>query len=426
MFIVFEGHKIQAISKTIPSTSSYIPLPANLSRLSLDILKKEYEVVNNSLVKKPAEVLGTFPLSGSRIALVTSFGENCGMSTYSSYLVSELKKHAANVHIFAEMSSAGNTPDVTRCWDRAKGDYSGILENIKAYKPDIIFVQHEYGSFSNPVSWNMMIGNLSARWRTIVALHSVYAHQDKLVFEAPCTEIIVHSKGGRDLLRKKGIDHCPVHYIPHGCIPQREMDLKYSSMNEHQTLFQFGFGFEYKGWSSVQDIVKNLKGSFPDISYIGIFNFSKFYLSFHEKYFSDLMQQIEAKGLQDSIILHKGFRSEDVLFSYMKQSKVNIFPYWNHQDWLVYGASGAVRLALASGTPTVVGRVPFFYEFDGYLPICDTVEEYTKEIEKILKDSNYKKQLQDRMAQFIEERSWSRVAAWYLSVTKQEDFTPQI
>jgi glycosyltransferase involved in cell wall biosynthesis len=275
---------------------------------------------------------------------------------------------------------------------------------------------------NNPVQWNTLIGHLSSLYRTVVVLHSVYEHKDKLVFEAPCNEIIVHSLLGRETLIQKGITHAPIHYIPHGCIPPIEMDLKWSTLSNKPVVFQFGFGFEYKGWGNANTIIEKLKEEFSDITYIGVFNVSKFCAPMQTLYHASLMKSIRDKNLQNNVVLHRGFRSEEVLFSYMRQAKVNLFPYWNHFEWLVHGASGAVRLALASGTPTIVGDVPFFDEFKGYIPVCSEPEQYVEEIKRLLKEPAYCEEIKTNMHTFITERTWDKVAGWYLACTPDKPF----
>lgn len=362
-----------------------------------------------------------------KIAMVGAYGTNCGMATYSRYLIDEMRPYGT-IKVFAEYTDekVGDTADVVRCWDRSTGVYHNIIGEVKKFAPDIVYVQHEYGSFGNPAGWNTLIGHLSHLYRTVVVLHSVYDHPDKLIFEAPCQEIIVHSESARELLKRRKVDHCRIHLIPHGCMKAITLPVPYSTAKAKKIIFQYGFGFEYKGWNNVPEIISGLKDNFPDVTYIGIFNMSKFYLSFHEKYYSQLMNNFVDSRLDGNIVLHKGFRSEEIILSYMKQARVNLFPYWNHPDWLVHGASGAVRLALASGTPTIVGDVPFFSEFKGYIPVCKNVKEYIVEIEKIFRDKAYADQVRAKTLTFINERSWDRIARWYLSITQEKDFTAPV
>jgi len=426
MYVGYNGSRIECVTPTPVNSPNlkFIRLDSEYLKIPPAIIKQRFEVLNGKLLPKKTSEQNLSSYKGLKIAIVSSYGSNCGMSTYCKYLITEMKKMVNEIKIFAEIdASLPEDPSVLRCWDRAKGTYYGVVKEVVKFEPDIVYIQHEYGSFTNYSQWNVLVGHLSSLYRTVVVLHSVYDHAAKLVIEAPCREIIVHSALGRDLLKQKGVNHALIHYIPHGCISERSERPKYASMIDEHVIFQYGFGFEYKGWSNVSGIIEELKKEFKEATYIGVFNTSKFCLTQHNDYYTKLMEEIRNRNLESNIVLHKGFRSEEILFSYMQQSRVNLFPYWNHHDWMVHGASGAVRLALASGTPTVVGNVPFFYEFKDYLPVCSNQEEFVAQIKKIFKDEAYAFSIKQRMKDFIEERSWDKIAAWYLSVDSNAEFT---
>jgi glycosyltransferase involved in cell wall biosynthesis len=188
-------------------------------------------------------------------------------------------------------------------------------------------------------------------------------------------------------------------------------------------IFQYGFGFEYKGWENAIRIVEKLKEKYPDVLYVGVFNISRFSQEFSEGYYERLMDEVRAKKLQANFVLHKGFRSEEVLLSYLKQARVGLFPYWNHPEWRVYGASGAIRLVLASGIPIVLGDVPFFEEFKGHVPVCSEIDQYVAEISQLFEDYAYEQSVKKKIRDFIDARSWDKIAQWYLSVTKAQELT---
>lgn len=404
MYVVHNELEIVCISDTKPE-GDCIEIDATAE----DILR-DYVVENGVLqVRKSLK-----DHSKLKVAMIASYGLNCGLATYTEYLCNEMKKLVADVKVFSEVGPSDN---ITRCWDRQGEDYSQLLKEIYNYNPDVVYIQHEYGSFNNGARWNTLVGHLSARYRTLVVLHSVYDHFDKLVFEGACQEIIVHSVSGKDLLEAKGVDHCKIHHIPHGCLVDNDhYELKFSQIKTEHMIFQYGFGFEYKGWDNAIHIVKQLKDQFSDIVYVGVFNVSQFSKEFSDTYYQRLMRKVRDEKLENHFVLHKGFRSEKILMSYMKQASVNMFPYWNHHEWMVHGASGAIRLALASGTPTIVGDVPFFSEFKGHIPVCNTIEDYVNEISKIFVDPQYKQMVCDKTQDFIYHRTWDKIAKKYLEV----------
>jgi glycosyltransferase involved in cell wall biosynthesis len=404
MYVVHDEHLIVCITDTKPE-GHFVEIQGDPE----DIIK-EYYVEDGILRKKKS----FFDPSKLKIAMVASYGMNCGLATYTKYLCDEMKPMVADLKVFSEV---GPSDDTNRCWDRLGNDYSQLLAEIRAYNPDVVYVQHEYGCFNNGARWNTLIGHLNALYRTIVVLHSVYDHVDKLVFEAPCQELIVHSKSSKELLLGRGVDHCEIYTIPHGClVDEKHYNFRFSQIKSEHVIFQYGFGFEYKGWDQAIDVIDQLRHLFPDVVYIGVFNVSQFAKEFSEEYYKRLMRKVRDRGLTNHFVLHKGFRSEQILMSYMKQANINIFPYWNHPEWLVHGASGAVRLALASGTPTILGDVPFFSEFKGHVPVCTTVDDYVQEISKIFVDPKYRDIVCENTKNFIYHRTWDKIARKYLEV----------
>lgn len=408
MFIIHNDSEIVCITDVKPD-GPYVEIQGS----DYEYVMTHYEVVGGVLRKKKDYK----DWKNLRVAMIASYGMNCGLATYTEYLCNEMVNLVGELKVFTEESSKFNSENIIRCWNRSGEDYDDLLREIREYSPDVVYVQHEYGAFNNGAQWNSLIGHLNAQFKTIVVLHSVYDHFDKLIFEGPCSEVIVHSESSIEALMDKSVDHCKKHVIPHGCIPMKPpADMRFSQMKSKSVLFQYGFGFEYKGWDQAIDIVDSLKDRFPDLVYIGVFNVSQFSKEFNEQYYKRLMKKVRDRGLEKHFVLHKGFRSEEILLSYMRQSAVNIFPYWNHHEWRVHGASGAIRLALASGTPTVVGKVPFFSEFEGHIPVCDTVEDYVDTVSEILKNSSYRNSVINSTAKFIEERTWDKVAVKYLCI----------
>ena len=409
-------------------TSEVIAVPKDLETINKHVLVTEYIVWRNKIIRQSE--LWDMPIEELRVAVISLYSINCGIATYTKYLCDAMRPLVKELKIFAEDAEPefcinDAQDNVVRCWDR-RDDYMRIFPEIESYNPDLIIVQHEYGSFSRGASWNALLGNLS-RWRTLVMLHSVYDHPDKLIFEAPCQEIITHSLGGKKLLKAKGIDHCPIHYVPHGCLSELgRINTKFSNVGSDHLLFQYGFGFEYKGWDNAILIVDKLKEKYPDVMYVGIFNTSKYAKKFHDHYYDLLIEKIRQRNLQKHFTLLKGFRSEEVLLSYLSQSKVGLFPYWNHHEWRVYGGSGAVRLAMASGIPLVLGDVPFFEEFRGYIPICQHVDEYVDTISRIFEDKPYEESIKQNIAKFISERTWDKVARWYLECKPDKEFVAPV
>ncbi len=118
----------------------------------------------------------------------------CGIATYSSYLVSKLEalNPPATVDV---ISPCGDGEDDSFSLSRADGsDLSERLFNtVVKLKPDVVHIQHEYGLYdpSRGLAITPLLYRLRAQGIPVVAtLHSVYetfSEYQKLVWEISVT-----------------------------------------------------------------------------------------------------------------------------------------------------------------------------------------------------------------------------------------------
>lgn len=394
--------------------------------------------LNDYIIKDDKIMLKTdVPGSEMRVALISDYGINCGIATYNKYLADEIKPMVKELRIFAEENPEAvvdPTDNVVFCWKRS-GDYNRIPQEIKKFNPDLIIIQHEFGLFHNQGSWGCLLSQLS-RWRTIVVLHTVLEHEydnkearddytTRCLTEMACPEVIVHTPRARATLRARGYSG-RVHYIPHGCFPaiedNRLPSTKYGLYSPN-SIIQYGFGGQHKGWEIAIDVVQILRARYPDIIYLGIFNISPFGGSAPHAYHQKLLDIIESKGLTNNVAIHKGFQSDEMLKNLIRCSRVAFYPYQvPNPYWASWGASGAIRLPLALGIPLVLSDYPSFQEFKGLLPLVRTPEDAAHEIDRIFSDPGYEASLRQKAIEITNQRSWPKVARWFLSCRSTEDF----
>lgn len=376
----------------------------------------------------------TAPWAGMRVAMLTDWGVNCGIATYSKFLADQMRPLVGELRIFAEDAPLPEETGVVRCWGR-RGDYDRILPAMRQYNPDLIVIQHEFGLFHKINEWNTLLSQLS-RWRTVTVLHTVLEHRVKNVeaaldyharalAEGACQEVIVHTPKARETLRARGFSG-RVHYIPHGCFPPANLprlpSTKYGMYPKH-SIFQYGFGGEHKGWDTAIRVVEILKEKYPDVIYVGCFNLSPFSEEAQTRYHMKLLDQIEAKGLQRNVAIHRGYQSEEMLANYIRGSRVAIFPYKvPNPDWASWGASGAIQLPLSLGIPMVLSDFPCFEEFSGRLPLCGTAVGMAAWVDRIFSYPEEEEKLSKEALAIAEERRWDKIAKAYLACTPKEDF----
>lgn len=368
------------------------------------------------LLKKPAKQM--------KVALVGNWKMRCGIATYSENLWSQVVKHVGDFKLFIENNSSvtGDLNEIggqiippeklSICWKRGES-LKELVQAIKEYDPDVVWIQHEFGLWPNAGYWLSMMNQLSD-YRVIVTMHSVFHHRDKTIVEAAMPEVVVHLQGGYDVLKHEKKIPGKVYVIPHGCFPCTNRERLWNFYKSERTFMQFGFGFRYKGWENSLKATAILKEKYPDVFFTGIFSESPHNKAEHQIYYNELMCLIDELGIQENVALIRGFQSEETLDSYLRTNQATLFPYISHPSHEVWGASGAARIAMAKGLPVVTSSVNHFSD----LPTikADSGEEIAKALEILFSSPEEREKQILRQIEYLEENTWENIALKYVSL----------
>lgn len=416
-YVVARDGLIRAISNVAISSpeDDVVEVPPELDGVPSNVILETYVLRGGRL--RPAKAKK--PASEVRLALVGNWKMRCGISTYSEKLWPEVAKHVGDWRIFAERNDSptgtlnvfgGAEVDPERviaCWKRGEPLQELVLA-LREWKPDVVWIQHEYGLWPNARHWLSLLSQLSDV-RVIVTLHSVYQHMDKLVAEAAVPEIIVHQRGAeavlRDVKRVPGV----VHVVPHGCDSPGETSRLWNIYRSEHTFVQFGFGFRYKGWENSIRAAAVLKRSHPDVFFTGLFSESPYCATEHEAYIQDLKKLITELGVEDNVALIRGYQSDESLSSYLRTNRAVVFPYVSHPKHEVYGASGAARTAMSKGVPVITSSVKHFSDVPTIK--TDTVEEIAAALESVFSNRDAWREQVEKQNVYVTENSWENVGA---------------
>jgi glycosyltransferase involved in cell wall biosynthesis len=366
-------------------------------------VSQNYRIWRDQLLPKDAPL----EISELRIALVGVYKIPCGIATYSEALWTEQKELVKEAHIFAEVADVPAEEGVTRCWKRGQ-PLDILIKKINDYKPDIVFVQHEFGIFPDARYWLSFLSAMQ-KYRTVVTLHSVFRHADKTICEAAIPEIIVHTNLARNVLVKEKKVPGDVTVFPHGCFPPENPEKLWNRYFTKHTVMQFGFGFRYKGWERSIEAIHKLRNKFPDIFFTGLFSESAAGAQAHDELFHELLGQIEKLHLHNHVSIIRGFQSDETLQTYLRTNRVAIFPYTNHPEHVVFGSTGAARVAMTQGVPVIVSDVPLFHDLEGICPRTASVDDICMEITNFFDEKKAKEQVA-KQNKFLTDNSWARVA----------------
>lgn len=335
-----------------------------------------------------------------RIALICNWGDQCGISTYTENLVNALRPKLQELKIFSE----------GEYWTRGES-MVGCIQAVKEWKPDLVFIQHEFGLFPRATHFLKMLELLN-NMPYIITLHSVYEHLDKTICTAYIKNMIVHSEEGRNSLRAKG--HLNnIFVIPHGCIQVDDNSELWNIFQNDHAIIQFGFGFNYKGVDLAIDAIHHLKQTMPkfnDIFYCYLCSESPHTANIQQNYYDYLKNKVDEAGLQENVTIVRGFLSDQHISNFLRTAKLAIFPYKNDETNVVYGASGAVRVAMANHIPVIASDCHLFDDLAGVVPRISNHLDLAKEIDKVFSNWKYKDALLAKNCEFVEKNKWASIA----------------
>lgn len=166
-----------------------------------------------------------------RIGMVSTYPPiECGIATYTEYLVDALRLLDNEVYIVSQFGGEGDKVYPTfHAGDPDLADR--IFQMMAKFTPDVVHIQHEYGLFGKPKGVNII--PLLYRFKlsqipVIITLHTVYedfSRENKIILEAlirAADAIIVHEQYQKEAILNKIGSFDNIWVIPHG---SREIQL---------------------------------------------------------------------------------------------------------------------------------------------------------------------------------------------------------
>lgn len=393
-----------------------------ISTSKIDLIKKNQksDIISTDKEINLDDKLQKISDGKTKLAYVCNWNQQCGISTYSKFVIDNLKNKVDDYKIFSEISQNEIIDDkIIYCWTRGEFLFD-LIENIKQYNPTTILIQHEWGIFPNAAHFMSFIIELKRlNIPIVVVLHSVYDHLDKQIPISVLDNVIVHSKTAKNLLTEMKFKG-NIFVIPHGCPDINDGEEVFNIFRNPYLLFGYGFGFKYKGIETAIDAIKYLKekdSKFKNILYIYVCSESENNKGVHEKYYNKLYKKVKYNQLENNILLIKGFLQPEILDIYLRTVKMVIFPYITEPHG-VYGASGAIKIAMSYNIPVIASKSRLFDDVDGYVTRIDDYLSLAKEIDNLFSDNNYKEQIVSKAHEYISNNTWDIATDKYLETIK--------
>ncbi len=353
-----------------------------------------------------------------RVALLTTFGETCGIATYSEALIGALPDQGIEPSVLSPRLRPGDSPrgpQHPRIWRRDRATLWQAVQTFRALRKaraEVVHVQISLGLTSPRFLYLLSMLCARARIPLLATLHdrdggSRARHWAfrRTLLALRGADLVVHEPDQRAEL-----DHPRVHVIPHGIwsIPERSSERARRELGlpiAGRIVSHFGFLHPDKGIEEVLRAIAELRAhGFPDLTYrvCG----GTFPTAASRDYLRRLQAEVRALDLQDAVHLTGEFLSEERTTLELQAADLLVLNYRTGNN---QGASGAGRRALAVGRALAVSRAPIFDDMRGAVHTLE--RPLTEEIGELLAQPEQRQRLIEKCRAYREERSWARIAA---------------
>ena len=362
----------------------------------------------------------------------TYLPQQCGIATYTNYLISALRKVKGNlkVRIVAENKATpyqDNFVEVMPVWNR-KSDYSKpIIKYTKGF--DIIHIQHEYGIYQCDKRLINTLDGLDKASKKIATIHCLKPqHFSEINNLEQYTKklsdrldlLVVHLPSQKAILQRLGVASNKIQLIAHGTeiinIDQQTARQKLQLPKTGKILLMFGFIKVHKCADVVLDALKEIIRKFPDTYFFLAGGLAPNPNDTDTKYLKLLKNKIVRLDLRDKVIFPNHFFPNGDVPYIISAADVVLFPYYE-QD---FSASGSLHLSIGAKKPVVVTRIPKFEELknisDELLILPNNPTLITNLVLRLFEDDNFLNYIIRRTDIYRRKTVWEKIAKQHLNL----------
>ncbi len=360
-----------------------------------------------------------------RIGFISTYPPmDCGIATYSSYLIEKLRNSGNSIYIVSEKDARGK--GVYPAYSKQDTDLAQrIFETMIKINPDIVHIQHEYGLFGLhhgvnviPLIYKFKLSKIPV----ISTLHTVYeyfSYHQKLIIEAiirASDAVIVHEEYQKESIYNNIGFFDNIFVIPHGVrkvsfIPDAKFKL---GVENKKVILLIGYLRPTKNFDLMVKIFPKIKQKVPNSLLIIS---SGVRMHEYTDYLDSFTRLINSSPAKDSIMFLNEKSPQSLFDTTICSADVAAMPY------KVGAQSGIMAHLLAFGIPLVTSDLKAFEETFkksrcGFS--SKTEEDYIRNIVDILTDNKLRNELSSAALRLVnKELSWETVAKKTVEVYKK-------
>lgn len=363
------------------------------------------------------------PISPFRIGWVSTWDVKCGVAEYSRFLLNGFPDRAANdsvsFTIFSDdRTELGENPagqHIVPTWTTTDSDLvNRLARSVSIHDPHVLVIQHQPGLIRWPDLSKLLHDSRIAMRTTVVVLHSVPGLASLPDVEMAAVidalrgvaRVLVHQIADLNHLKDLGlIDN--VTYFPHGA-PARfnAPEARALSLGSAPVIGCYGFFLPGKGIPKLIRALAHLRKTWPKIR-LRLVN-AQYDAGISAEEIDRCKTLATTLGVLDLIDWHTDFQTDDRSLAQLAGCDLLVLPYDESKE----SASGAVRIALASGVPVAVTPAAIFAELG---PAVATFEGFDQSaidrgIAQLLRDEHTRRAIQKEAESWLQEHDWKGLA----------------
>ena len=404
-----------------------------VSRNEMDILNRESGAEMTKVLQK-------------RVAFISSFQpRKCGIATFTSDLIKNTsvasKGNFEPLVVAMKNSSDVNKYDVPVKFEIRKDvrkDYICAADYINFSHVDLVSVQHEFGLFGGEAGSYLTFLLKRLKVPVITTLHTVLDDPDadyrKSMIDLcdGSQYMITMNERGVDMLKNiYGVPESKIKLIAHGIPELPFVDNNYYKhkfkIEGRRTILTFGLLSKNKGIEVMLKAMPEIIANEPSAIYV-ILGMTHPSVLKHdgESYRFSLQRLVKELNLQEHVIFHNRFVSDDELNNFLCAADVYVTPYLNREQL----TSGT--LSFAVGTGKAVVSTPYWAAQEllangrGRLVDFGNHKQMAKAVSDIFKDNSLFYSLRRKAYDYGRSRTWPKIGQQYWKLFRSSEVTSSL
>ena len=371
-----------------------------------------------------------------KVLLVSRWGVQCGIATYTDQLSLALIELGIDVEIAAEQYIGikkinVQTKDVTvhRCWNGRKSSFTGIVNLVKKINPDAVHIQHEFGFMDEARTMIDLVSKTRPYAAIVVTPHTVIPHPSaKSWFYRSVLDkvggVVAHNKAMAHALVDWKIPENNVFVIPHGtpsnCIKKdkKESRRRLYLPEDPSVIIAMSLGFITPGkmqYEAVEAIIYLVQE--------GVLDSKRFlYLIVGEPGQKDEQNIEYCRKIHELIDKHRSWNYVRIIPRFVDREDLPY--YYGAADFAItgscqtfYSVSGRSHQEMAFGMPSVSSDVRLLSDLNEHQTMkYKTLYQLRSHILTLARSSEYRSILSRRCTEVANETLWPNVAARHIKM----------